>query len=309
MIIVNKSNTRSDKNKIINLKNANLTPRVLSKRTVKDQFGNNDTFLEIEFFCQIDVLKAKNNKKYEKIDVLLSSNDLSYYSKNAKTTAAENILQRQLIRENNNIKNGVTIGKSAANPSGNSFIGSTANNLSGVGADYDINRSNAVTTPFSQKNSLNVNQINTRVKHAGSFRIIKNLTLYSDAIKVGSINVANVKNLPTTEKIINVKRNIKSKEQGRRRKSSLFNEKTKVLQQGSLNNTGQQGNLDSVFKKTYKRMQFDDKDPASLFQDSFGKKSLTEVRKGSEKIRKNGNVSRKHDQVFKNTYRLIVQNI
>jgi len=313
MIIVNTNNAALNVNKIINLNGANLTPRVISKRKILDQFGNEDTLLKIEFFCQVDVQKAKNTSTYESIQVMLSRKNLNYYAKIASSSSVLNELKKQelSLQKNSNVSKALA-GATAMNPSGDNTKGLGNSGQSNSNASYDDNNLKIASSPLQQNNSLSIGQLNKSLTLAGKHRIVKNANLYKGAIDIGFINVANVKKMPTTENISTVVNSSQSRNNARL--LTLDNAINaglgiQLLQPGSKNKKIATESLATVFAKAYHDMQEENKDPASLFQNSYGKTSAKQDRKGLGKPRQNGDVSKKYEQIFHKTYNSIIENI
>ena len=285
MIIVgnrNKNTNGSSTSKIINSTQANLTPKVLSKKTVTDQFGNTDTLLTVKFYCQVDAVKVQNLKNYEKIEFKLSKNNLNYYANIANSSSAKLTGQKQVMAGALNNRNpAVTQGKSASNPLGNNSK-TSAPKVSGQRVTLANSVSSFVSTSNKKKNPLTVRQLKNSLGKANLFRQNKNANIYKNTTSIGFIDLSKIKAFKSTEKVVEVTENTDKRQAALSiaRDRSDNRAGTRVFNKRTSNRAESSVELTKVFQRFYLSSLEENKDPIVMFQEPFKKNSFSQIRKG-----------------------------
>ena len=240
-----------------------LQPVILKENIVKDRDGRDKSILTIKLFCRID-LDIINDVDCEKIDARLSSKDLSYYRTLGKMTqtnvVAADILDKEVDEQtkDNTVK---------------SFLGSSKRQQKRKerrrrrrekqeNRRKRITNKNRLTSGINSKVVLDTKALIKTSRNSANFMLSKNNDIYESAKKIGSFSISRAKltnTLNSNEKVIQIKSSNDRVDQTLRRNRAA-----------SL----------TTFLNAYNNLVDSDIDPIKYYENSIGKASINQQRKG-----------------------------
>ena len=272
---------------VLNVQNVNLTPKVNSKKTFIDQFGNSDAILNITFYCNIDIATLEKSPFYDNINFKLSKNSLNAYRSLAKASTVDSVVKSQILQES-------ILPPNKPPPAPGSTI------------SVNYSNHNVAATSNTSDGLLNPSQLNGTINGIASNRLNRSMFMYNDTKNIGSVSLSNYRYKNETEKVIELReKSNRSNRERNKRQSHVPG--LNLTNKGSTNRTGEIQEIKSMFQKTYFAMLEANQDPAVMFQNSYNKSSLQLKKKGIESITKSKKKS--HNAKFLDVIRNIIERI